>query len=79
MLCPSVGFCAGILRVNMQRRLCFAAARARYRLLHDRLEILQHPTSSYGCDSYSRDRENERFTHCRSDSESHGGRGGWRG
>ena len=32
MLCPSNGFCAGVLRVNMLRRLCFASARARYRL-----------------------------------------------
>ena len=79
MLCSSVGFCAGILRVNLQRRLCFAAARARYRLLHSRLEILQHPTASGGCDPYYRHREDARFAHCRSDSQSHGGRGGWRG
>ena len=37
MLCPSVEHCAGVLRVQMRRRLCFTAARARSCLLQARL------------------------------------------
>ena len=77
MLCPSNGFCAGVLRVNMLRRLCFASARARYRLLHSRLELLQYPTARGGCDYAARHRDDERFTHARSASARYGGSGGW--
>ena len=37
MLCPSVEHCAGVLRIQMRRRLCFTAARARSSLLQARL------------------------------------------
>jgi hypothetical protein len=51
LLAPSVSHCAGVLRVQMQRDLCFTLARARSRLLRDRLAGLRRgfgPTHAPG-------------------------------
>ena len=52
LLAPSESHCAGVLRVQLQRDLCFTLARARSRLLRDRLAALRQgfrPSHAPGC------------------------------
>jgi len=59
MLSPSIGHCAGVLKTQMQRSLCFVLARAKSQLIHSRLAILRggNPRAGFEWDMRQEQRE----------------------
>ena len=82
LLCPSVSQAKGILELHMQRRLCFAMAGARLRLLHSKMHPLLYSADDGFQDKDHQARKEARHTGalsaCTGSRRGHGGEGwGW--